>query len=1375
MRRKAILLLALLALAICISANQVQPASATGVSYVINPEFEDNGGSYNGWSQRNLNPLNWGATFSPQIITRSALDNSQEPHQYLNLGHVAYIYTREEGGFPTAGVETVMYQSMLHPVNRLTTIYGLMSAESPGSQMAKGAMIGVSICCYNGGGTYVNVGDLDYYVSNVGLGDTSNHKFVCVAQYTLPGQGGGVDFHGISDGYGSGRRLLSDIIWKFYNNKDPGLTFYVSEVHIGSFIWSNWLGEDFWGIFKDVYVGEYPSPTLAISNTAVTRDGWGGLPTSTRLQITSDGAAPSYPQFPASSYFYYSQASFRGAPTHQISLSGASSYSWSTNDVTVSAGNIAQGTYQATGTTACADGIGSGSSSQMVNGYTFHISTSWTPNAQGTATLTYQQNGQTSNAYLASSAADAYVIVDPGSTASISQQPYSVPTERTITYDARSWYGISYSQTVTVNYLRQFKVTVNPLDYRDAALGRTINVNYLGDNGAGVHGNHTTATSAAWSQWLDDGSVVRIGKMTADSTLQEEWYSYNGTLNGNWRTLPAVTTPEALKLVYYDQFRMDLELMTSQYGGSKVYDNCSFINVGDWVRGCAWLQGSEIDARPSSVGAFTFKWITPSGQIIHTDNLQNSNCYTNAFQIPETYGEWKLQTLWNDGTALVYNNTMSFYVYGYNLQDQVQEDTATSNINLTTKLSSIGGTDTPSHSMLVAVTTGTTATSYTRNLNLLYGGGLAETTSLSTPFFATRGAGTVWSAHIINLDPKSAHQVAFVVRVCDPITGYIYMNISSGRLLGIGAQTDLTLPFIPSSSWWRYGLFRVTYTFYIYDALGVNLLGSSVQDFGNTDPLSWIMRGIGIGDIKAIYYVTDAGGTSISTQIPVSVLSSSVTASFYIAWEDCHALSTQSQVTPVIMRYLNITFQGGNVFATGCVPPPTWVQDGTNITLSVESPFYPKPPYYSSTTRFIFLGWKWTYTQSPQWVSCNTTTTSVNVTQPLLVVACWRTQYLIEYTPYVPTTAPTDIVQLSYVANAALTNITVRSASTVRVWVDAYTLFTMQDLWVNDYTWYGVNYDIPSKNATGGAILTLPYIEKTNRVSSMTVGSNSFEAGGTLNLNLTLTTTYFNAQWINVTVIVASTNAVLVDRNGISWSDMRVQLQNNTALLTVPLPADIGNGTLTVVLTAYGKVEPTARQVTLRSPIMPPPPGQGQQQGGFDLIQGAVTVGLLVAFVGVCLSISKWRRAGRQGADRSTNDATDITTTATAISVNWVPIINSLSGAGIIEFDEQKGPYLKTIIDKESKFLGKLRDDPGMCNRHHGLGPVVIQDQEGEQVALTSYTRYSRSKSRTVKSTLVLCTKEPSGDSLSKLGKELSQRGNYRSIRLKLISPSGTS
>jgi len=955
----------------------------------------------------------------------------------------------------------------------------------------------------------------------------------------------------------------------------------------------------------------------------------------------------------------------------------------------------------------------------------------------------------------------------------------STTSERWHTYSVRSW-TMTSAFAASVTYIHQYYVSLNPLDSSGNPLARSVSVQYTGDDGSSSsNGSFVTSFSALWSRWIDAGSTLMYTKLASGSSITEQWYCYNGSLNGGWRE-QVVSASATYTLTYYHQFRPDIELYSNIYG-QKIYDNAWWLSPNDWVKASAYLNAS--DSHPPITGTYTFTFTDPSGVPHAVDGSTAGSCF---YQIPQARGAWTLHVTWNDGSGtLIYNRTVGFHVWDYDVgfQSLVQSG---NNLNVTVYVNQLSGATSTmqDYGYMVAVTGGSGSGIYTNTTGFTFANGFMSVgvSSVSTKFFFPAGM-WLWSAHMINLDPYLAHVVGVRVLVVDPITGYIYANTTSTKSLAIGGESDITIPFSPSPSWYKHGLFRVYYTFLLYDVSGGTLIASKTVDYGNNSPLSWIMSGTGQGEIKSIYYFTGLHNSTTLTQVPISLLASYSTAHFYLAFEDSHALSTQTQVSPAVMHYMNITFTGGNVFATGCVPPSTWVSEGS-VTLSVDSPFYPMPPYYSNTTRFIFLGWKWTYASSyPQWASCNSTTLIVDVTQPIEAVAYWRTQYLIEYTPYVPTTAPTDTVDVSYTVNATLTNMSVKSASTVSVWVDACTLFTMKDLWVNDYTWYAVNYDTPSKNVTGGASLTLPYVEKTNKVSNTTIESNNFEAGGTLTLNLTLTTTYFNAQWINVTVMVASENAVLVDRNGVTWSNTRIQLQNNTALITIPLPADIGNGTLTVILTAYGKVEPTTKQVTLRSPLAPS--GHGNQQGGVDVMPIAVTVTSLGGLLGASILIRKRMRASRQRGDHPASNATATTTaTGAATGFNFTPIINSLSGAGIIEFHEQRGPHLKTIIDRGSGFIGKLKDDPGMCVRHHGTRPLVIQDPEGEHVALLSYitkkgeerdiarraSDVRRSESRTVKNTLVLCSRERSGSDIMKLAEELSGLGNSRSIRLKLVS-----
>ncbi len=1310
-RRTLILAFALGALIICVSASQVQPASANfptpSWNVVTNPDFST--GDLTGWQTGSgttgvgAYSGSWSTTIDHAHDAPSGASNS------VFIGMAATIHTHQDGillfGEP-GGAMYWLYQSFGTPgynVRDTTTIYALICLrENQASPCAKAA--GVSLHLYKGG---TDEGWLHYIVcdqGNLGL----SGQVIQISSITSKSDGSQDVFDGISDNYGAGRNLKSDIHTKFGLS---GNDLYITGIELWSAVWAGVNGEDVDGLFKEAYLGEYPSPSLTMTNTVITDAGY-GYPTSTCLQLY-DGGTPQFEMNANGQFSPFTQVSYRGGVSYTIHVG---SYSYPTGDHTVGTSDVSRGIYSTSGTVTCGDGTSATARGpQLLDGYALTVTTHWLPGAIGTLSLHYKQFGSDCYKSLSDTSPQATVVVDPNTSADLpkeagytsgvsrvdsptapswtnigssgSEDAYyylecwttvttrgltqshpatvevkqfgvwnyqttsgtwsdwadagtaltlsleatnSSSTERWHTYETRSWITVpAFSASIT--YIHQYYVSLDPLDQLGRPLNRAMNVTYFGDDGSNLaNGTYEMTFSAPVGRWMDVGTTLAVSKETGGDTLQEQWYCYNWTLCGNSRQR-TVSEGATYNLVFHHQFRLELELLSSQNGGCEVYQNYSYLAVGDWVRGCAWSWDSDTDPRPDAVRTFVFNWMTPAGQIVHTDILQSSCCYTDAFQVPQTYGEWKLQVVWSDGVGIVYNKTASFYVCTYDLRAQAMEDLASNDINLTVNLLPIGCSNTPSYSILIAVTTGMTSASYVRDLDLVYGGGLAEVTCLSTCFFVTGGASTTWAAHVVNLDPGSAHLVAFQVRVYDPLTGYTYMNFSSSALLGIGGGADLTMPFTPLSSWWRYGLLRVTYTFYVYDALGINLLGSLQQDFGRADPISWVMRGTGTGAIKAVYCVGEVNASAILTHIPVSLLSSSGTAHFYIAWENCHALSTQDQANSLTIYYVNITFEGGNVFATGCVQHPTWVEEDTNITLTAETPFHPKPPYYSNMTRFIFLGWMWAYTRFPAWVSCNDTAIKINVTQPVEVVAYWRTQYMIEYTPYVPATAPTDTVWVSYTANATLTNMSVRSASTAKLWVDGCTFFSMEDLWINDYTWYVVNYSTPNKYVMGPAIFILQYEQKMNRVSNITLQCNNFEIGGTLALNVTIATTYFNAQWINVTILVVSKNAILVNGDNVGWRNIRLQLQNNTAHLMIPLPADIGNGTLTVTLTTYGKVETTTTQVRISSVVAPPE--QGHIVSG-DLTPIVAAGGLLVVFLGASLSISRLKRRDNQGKDR---------------------------------------------------------------------------------------------------------------------------------------------
>nr|MDO8098381.1 hypothetical protein [Candidatus Njordarchaeota archaeon] len=1008
--------------------------------------------------------------------------------------------------------------------------------------------------------------------------------------------------------------------------------------------------------------------------------------------------------------------------------------------------------------------------SWMVDSYPFSKSVTyycqWKPNiildgtdSLHTVTATYTlDDSSTSSANLYSSWSN---WVDHGAALTFSSETTGgTSTERWHTYDPRS-FTVTSAQTATIAYVHQYYVSLDPRDWQDNPLGRTVNAEYTGDSGGGAHGTYKPSITSTSSYWMDANLILNISKLTSGSTLQELWYCYNGTLNGDWRTLGAVTQSKTHRLVFFHQFRPELQLLSSQYGG-KIYDDYNHVSVGDWVYASAWLWDSDVDARPTEVGTFNFKWIAPNGQIVHQDNLMSSNCYTDSFQVPQTYGEWKLQITWSDdGATTVYNATVSFSAYGYDFGAKA-EDTGSGNVSLDLNVTFKGDPTISPYNVLIAVTTGGATASYLRNLNLIYGtGGRVMATMLSTSFFTT-GSGVTWTAHIVDLDPLSAHYVAFVVSVYDPVTGYVYMNRSSSKaLLNVGGGEDMTITFTPSESWWRNGLLRVRYTFLVYDSIGGNQETSPLQDFGDSDPISWLMRGTGAGDVRAVYFLTGLSNSSILERVPASLLASSGTASFYFAFEDCYTLSTQSQINPIMMHYVNITYMGSNVFATGCVPPSKWLTEGTNTTLNIESPFYPKPPYYSDTTRFIFLGWRWTYTRYPHWVSSNDTTITIEVAQPIQVVAYWRTQFLVEFTPYVPTTAPTDTVQVSYTANKTLVNKDVKSAETIRVWVDANTLFTMHELWVNDYTWYRAHYDTPYENVTGGTSLTLDYVRTTNTVTNLNAQSNNFEAGGTLSLNLTLTTTYFNAQWVNVTVMVASKNAILVDANGLTWSNVKIQLQNNTAQITIPLPQDIGNGTLTVTLTPYGKVEPTTKQIVLASSAIPPQGGgtnggTGANFGPAIAITGIAFTAVLAASVSIRAVTRRRRRErdSRTEAEAETREGEAPASGAPTASmvmrrgsrVAELQLLSLVKAVALMELDVEKGVQLRVLQDGDSRFIRFLKRDTTRCGDYFDTAaksyPGTLSITKwGDHITFVPYSkRGGRGRGRHMKSILIIST-----------------------------------
>jgi hypothetical protein len=1026
-------------------------------------------------------------------------------------------------------------------------------------------------------------------------------------------------------------------------------------------------------------------------------------------------------------------------------------------------------------------------SSEYVASAPFYLQ--WKPTAAingllwpNSVTATYTQDGSSvSKNNLYSSWSD---WVDNGSLLSFSPDAaQSTQAERWHAYGS-SW-TITSAITPTLNYIDQYYVTLNPTDELSNPLERTVSVQFTGDNGGnGANGTYTTTFSAPWSRWMNAGSTLSIGKLASGSNSTDQWYCYDGSLNGTWRQ-QTVSASGTYTLTFYHQFRPDIELYSTLYG-QEVYDNAWHLSPYDWIQASAFLV--ESDSQPPIVGTYTFTFTDPSNVTHVYDGSTTGSCF---YQIPQARGAWVLRVTWDDGSGTtIFNETVGFYVWDYSPVFQSLSQSG-SNLNFTIHTAQLGGSPQTilSYGYLIALTGGSGTGVYTNATSFTFGVGniQAQVTSVSTTFFFATTGTWMWSAYIRNLDPNSGHEVGVSIVVVDPLTGYVYTsNTIHLESLAIGGEGIIQVQFNPSPNWCKYGLFRVYYRFLIFDVSGTTLQASRSIDYGDSSPLSWIMRGSGTGQIEAVYYLNALHNSTVSAQVPDSLLSSCTTAQFYVAFEDSYALSTQGQISPAVMDYVNITFAGGNIFATGCTPPSEWVTQGTNATISVNSPFYPEPPYYSNTTRFILSGWKWSYASSQQWVFCNTTTITVLVSQPVQLVAWWRTQFLVEFTPYVPTTAPTDIVQVSYTANNTLISASVGSGSTLSVWVDNGTQFTMQNLWVNDYTWYAVNYEQPSKTIVGGLSLALDYVEKTNQVSTIVAESKSFEAGGTLQANVTLTTTFYNAAWINATIIVASRNTVLVDRNGVTWSNIRIPLQNNTATIKVLLPQDIGNGTLILRITAYGKVEPATTQTVLTSSAAPPQQGGGGNGAGTNLAPTIVMIGVafgvvFAASVSIKVIQGKRRRRGRDShveteiGTREGETAASVAPTASTVMrrgsrVAELQLLSLVKAVALMELDVEKGVQLRVLQEGDSRFIRFLKRDATRCDSYFDAarksypGTISIT-RWGDQITFIPYSkRGGTGRGRRMKSILIVSSTRKLQDSeVEELKKSmLTKRTNTR-------------
>jgi hypothetical protein len=316
----------------------------------------------------------------------------------------------------------------------------------------------------------------------------------------------------------------------------------------------------------------------------------------------------------------------------------------------------------------------------------------------------------------------------------------------------------------------------------------------------------------------------------------------------------------------------------------------------------------------------------------------------------------------------------------------------------------------------------------------------------------------------------------------------------------------------------------------------------------------------------------------------------------------------------------------------------------------------------------------------------------------------------------------------------------------------------MQNLWVNDYTWYAVNYPKSSETIVGGVSLTLGYIEEINKVNSVVTESNAFQAGGTLQANVTLTTTFYNAAWINATIIVASSNSVLMDRSGVTWSNIKIPLQNNTAAINVLLPKDIGNGTLVLKLTAYGKVEPTTTQTVLTSPAVPPRQGGGGAGVSFAstiVIMGSAFGIVFAASVSIKVMQGKRSRRGREspvGAVAQTTQGGAVASVAPAAStvitggsrVAELQLLSLVKAVALMELDVEKGVQLRVLQDGDSRFIRFLKRDATRCGNYfdsavQSYPATLSMTKWGDHITFIPYSqRGGSSRGRRMKNILII-------------------------------------
>jgi uncharacterized membrane protein len=379
-------------------------------------------------------------------------------------------------------------------------------------------------------------------------------------------------------------------------------------------------------------------------------------------------------------------------------------------------------------------------------------------------------------------------------------------------------------------------------------------------------------------------------------------------------------------------------------------------------------------------------------------------------------------------------------------------------------------------------------------------------------------------------------------------------------------------------------------------------------------------------------------------------------------------------------------------------------------------------------------------------------------------------QYMLRFTPHIPTAAPFTQVPVDYTSNGTdFEGTSVMNGSTLSVLIDACTLFNMTNVPISDYAWYEANCSTPV-NVTSDTSLNVNYVEYVNQVTNYNIISNKFTPGGDLELDIILTTTYgyMPAEKVNLTIMVLSEGMILTDRTGQRWDNTTVYLQNNAATLAIRLPEDIGNGTLAIEISAYGEVEPTTFQdrLTYSSPSSGPPSSPSSGDPAVMLSMGTA----LVVIVGLAIVVGIRRRSsGRSSSRRSTGRQAKMLT--------GVQLLSSMRSIARMEFDMERGVRLKVIRGEGySKFLQYLKEDPTRCANYfdavkNSKGTLTIFEK-GEHIIFVPFGFSTSKESRSyLKNVLVLsASRELQEREIQEIRNELNKSNSSRALS-RLLSP----